>query len=279
MGECICRNGFSGPKCEEGAAPECPKKDYASLSRCLDYTLTYGSSRVVDPKLWSAFQKWELDNWTQNKASPDLGDRVAQHMKWYQNYSALKELVQQGKHRWGRVLEMGSGPHTQTLFMLARTNVSESVESLTLVDPLIDQYLVSVSGVPYREKRTFGPYNRPIHLVKSGAEESQFILRDKGFDTVVMINVIEHCLNGWEALQVLYNKLRPGGILVLHEYYYDFKGFHVDHGHPVTFRKAAYDKFLKHFEVVYRKDFYRVEDYRHTAGLYYIGRKPLDAAA
>ena len=42
-----------------------------------------------------------------------------------------------------------------------------------------------------------------------------------GYDTVIAFNVITHVQNGYEWLEGLYHTIKPGGLLLFSDYYFD----------------------------------------------------------
>ena len=49
-------------------------------------------------------------------------------------------------------------------------------------------------------------------IINAGAERLDVF--DQAFDTLMMINVIEHVENGIRILRNIYNALKPGGLLI-----------------------------------------------------------------
>lgn len=249
MGKCVCRPGYSGAACDYRAAPECDSPI------CVHFSPEFGTTRAMD---WDGSQRWELDIW-QKSVAP--GDRWQQHKAWLNHYAPLFKVP------LGDVLEIGSGPYTQTMYMIDAVG-RDTLRSLTLVDPLIEEYLLTVNHVRYRN---FTEY--PVHLVRAGAEDADHVLRDEAFDVVVMINVVEHCRNAWRVLQTLWNKLKPGGVLVFSEYVYDHRGFFVEAGHEIKLRKGTIRMLLQHFDPMFVRWFDHEGDYPDRAGIYFVGRK------
>lgn len=270
VGQCICKKGFSGATCAIGKAPDCVAHPIVSreYALCAYFDEAYGLIHAT-AATWTETQKRELNHWL---SQPHLtGDRIEQHVGWFQNYAALKDLITSGKHKLGRMMETGCGPWTQSLSTLKAIKMERQYTSLTLVGPLMDRYIAKVKWVPYRDEKTDN-----VFVVKSGAEDALWLLRDETYDTVVMLNVIEHGVNSVQFLRALYQKLKPRGVLVLHEYYYDQYGFKWENGHPLKSFKKLYDQFLANFQVVFRRDFDNEGDYAALkySGFYFIGIKP-----
>jgi SAM-dependent methyltransferase len=276
VGQCICYHGFHGDQCQNGEAQKCEATDLQGKSQCA-YSTKYGSWRIPDLHAWHAAQTYEVDTW-KNAGSPSTFDRLDQHLAWFNEFKELKDYIIHHNFSFGYMLELGSGPWTQSLhYIKAIGEKTHTINSISLLDPLIDLYLQYVQNVQYRdERRSFGPNQVPIILHKSGIEQANEYLKNDAFDTIVMVNVVEHCLNAFVVFQTIYNKLKPGGLLIFHEYNYDDHpgGFFWEQGHPIKLHAPAYDVFLQHFTVIYRRDFNHEEPgYNHAKGVYFIGRK------
>ena len=291
VGECVCLPGFSGARCDVRVPLPCAANisvdtsPLTQVTRCFLESPDYGLTRALNAKAWSAALAEELEHWARNGA-PSLGDNVELHARGFQQYRALKDLVEGGDTApLGHVLELGAGPYTHTLPMLARANVSlASLRSVTFVDPLADQYLVHVARVAYREQRVVPPLGQPIHILKASAEEAQQLLHDRAFDTVVLVNAVELSHNAWQVMQTAYSKLRPGGILVFHEAAHDDEAnagpLQVDARHTIKLRRAAIDRFLGKFRTAFRVDVDRAGGWLWGSfGVYFVGTKPDDEPA
>jgi SAM-dependent methyltransferase len=277
VGQCICYHGFHGDRCQHGEAQKCEAIDLPGKARCA-WSTRYGSSRVPDLQAWNAAQTYELNTWKNIGSPPSTFDRLDQHLAWFNEFKELKDYIIHHNFSFGKMLELGSGPWTQSLHYIKTIGEkTHTIDSISLLDPLIDLYLQYVQNVQYRDDlRTFGPNRVPIVLHKSGIEQANEYLKDESFDTITMVNVVEHCLNAFVVFQTIYNKLKRGGLLIFHEYNYDDKpgGFFWEEGHPIKLHAPAYDVFLQHFIVIYRKDFNHEEPgYNHAKGVYFIGLK------
>lgn len=110
----------------------------------------------------------------------------------------------------GKVLEIGCGPWTQLGFMLDQRS-DWIVDSITLWEPGADKYMKNVATCAYKDGKLRG---RPVEVVSKGAEH---INASAVYDTVVMINVLEHVQNMYQLLNKLHQALKPGGVLIFND--------------------------------------------------------------
>jgi len=171
----------------------------------------------------------------------------------------------------GRVVELGCGPWTQSYFLLeARPDIT--AESITLVDPGIEGYLRS-GHATYANGTLRGI---PAVLLPIPAEQMP---TGRPFDTVVMINVVEHTFNAFATLHTAYRLLRPGGIFVFQERVIRLSAAPQIY-HPIRLLRQFFDGFLSagYMEMFrFRGLTSEVRRKRHTHGItaevYYIGHK------
>ncbi len=174
----------------------------------------------------------------------------------------------------GNYIEVGSGPFTQTQFIINR-----NFKSISLLDPGIDAYLTDVPGCSYKNGKLKG---KKVRLLNFGAEK---LLNDEYFgkyDTLLSINVIDHVWDAYQFLTNLHNALKPGGILIFHDRYSSTpKSLDAALGpgnlyHPIRVSRKIYDRFFEQFEEIYMYDgqteIQRKNCYGEV-GYYFIGRK------
>lgn len=174
----------------------------------------------------------------------------------------------------GNYIEVGSGPFTQTQFIIDR-----NFKSISLLDPGIEGYLKDVPGCSYKNGRLSG---KKVRLLKYGAEK---LIDDKLFgtyDTLLSINVIDHVWDAYQFLTNLHNALKPGGILIFHDRY-SSTPISLDTAlgpgnlfHPIRVSRKIYDRFFEQFKELYMYDG-QTEVQRKRGhgevGYYFIGRK------
>ena len=149
----------------------------------------------------------------------------------------------------GSVLEIGAGPYTKTRLIL-ETQPDRRVSHVTLLDPLIDEYLTNpniVTSYPNKYLEVNG-VAIPTTFVIAGGEDPLPIRR---YDTVILVNTLEHCSNAVVVLNNAYQTLKPGGILIFGE---SFAGERTllasDKCHPIQLMYTFLTKYLRNYQGV-----------------------------
>jgi SAM-dependent methyltransferase len=214
---------------------------------------------------WEKVSNIEYSIWKfQEKVVPD--DRNSEHAEGLGAFAALPSDL-------GNYLEIGAGPYTQTNNIL---NVRKDVhiKNIYLAEPNIFRYL-SLGNCVYKNGTIHG---QRVNLLSLPVEE---LPATEFFDTVVAINVIEHVFSAIDFLTAMYSALKPGGVLVFGERYFEdpdkdalVLGSAVLH--PIRVKRIFLQHFLRLFDVLYIGD-------HHTSfakarglgesGYYFIGRK------
>jgi SAM-dependent methyltransferase len=265
LGRCYCYPGFKGTECSLRWEKEVP---LCSISRDHCFVTSYGVA-IVSRERWLFAQKTEQQLWSGNQ---ETSDRAGEHIEGFGKYEALPNNL-------GKILEIGCGPWTQSKFMLEQRKTFE-VESITLWEPGL---LFYVSNVPTCSFKNGSLGGLSTILVNAGGE--QLTLYEE-YDTVVLINVLEHVQNIFWILENAFNSLKPGGIFVFNDRYWDNYGFYdvlvgSEHGfygldrafHPIRVKRQVYDYFLSHFETLYESHDAPAFTSRELTGTYFIGRK------
>ena len=203
LGVCICGDGSGGETCERGGQRIFNRSCHAAeelayggaqsdgLTRhahhdvCAFYEPAYGIMRV-DERRWKFAQLWEASLWSAAPASQTT-DRNAHHALQFDQYRALPDAL-------GHVLEIGSGPYTQTQSLLLRPGSSTS--SITLVDPLARVFMDRTKGCTYKEQRLHG---HPVRVLNVPAESLSLT---HAADTLVMVSVLQSVRDVPAVLQV-----------------------------------------------------------------------------
>ena len=238
---------------------------------CRFYTGLGGIVSITHSR-WRAAQSVESSVWHEFQGNED---RNEQHSSWFGHYQTVDG------RGLGRLLEIGSGPFTQTKTVLEKISSrggDSRIESITLADPLMLYYHLHVPSCSYKDGSLMG---HPTQFIAAGGEE--LYLRDV-FDTVIMINVLEHCHDALRVLQNLHESVRPGGgLLIFSERWYDFKWSKYekeqhpipfwDIMHPINIKRAVVEALLSQYEPLYRRDFFYEGSYPTDEGVYFIGVK------
>ncbi len=285
--KCFCQPGWTGLTCEkehEAAKVEpcepmvCELAGTKYLCSNLDpsdachYNPDFGVLQVTRDR-WSTAQDTELLFWKGNNSTED---RNGEHLFHFNYYKTLREV---GHIHLGNILEFAAGPYTQTKSLLLQMT-NGTFNSITLLEPQLMEYKANVSGCSYKDNKLFGIY--PVNFLVGRAEDFVF---SEVYDTVIMINAIEHCQDGVAVLNNLYKSIKPGGILIWHERAfplyqgkpYVYSPHAVDFiFHPLRLKQSFWEWFvLEHFEPLYYKVEEDVSLQPSQTMLYFIGRKPL----
>lgn len=185
-------------------------------------------------------------------------------------------------------MEVGCGPWTQLGFMLDKRS-TWVVDNITLWEPSAADYQASVPNCAYKDGKLRG---RPVRVVSKGAEEINGV---EEFDTIMLTNVLEHVQDVYAILSRIYTALRPGGILIFHDRWWDTYDYTtpvsptnanglrpLDHMlHPIRCSRRVFEHFLGRFEPWHKSiNHEAVTKYTKTfgwtfEGVYFIGMKKM----
>lgn len=199
-------------------------------------------------------------------------DRSADHLAGFDNYQQLPPYL-------GHVLEVGCGPWTQLGFLLDQRR-NWIVDNITLWEPGADAYVRDVATCAYKDGNLRG---RPVNIVSKGAEA---IVDVEKFDTIVIINVLEHVQDMYAVLGRIYAALKPGGILIFADRWWDAYDFQTKVGpggpdnshldrlyHPIRCSRKVFEHFLSKFASLHKAvDHVSMTKYKGR-GVYFIGMK------
>lgn len=120
----------------------------------------------------------------------------------------------------------------------------------------------------------------PVTLVDATA---QSLNTTNAYDTVLIVNVIEHVMDAFDFVTACYRSLRPGGLLIFAEQYFedpDEASTQVLGSgmlHPIRLKRQFVEKFLAHFDKVYQAPFEETKRAEERGlgevGFFFIGRK------
>lgn len=209
LDRCICYSGWDGlacdvqwthpvPKCVELTAYRDESNVIVSVGLDADdscfYHPEYGVLQVTRNR-WNLAQQLELNLWMTEVDLED--DRSDIHSNAFNSYQALPPSL-------GHVLEVACGPFTQLKHIMS-LDASTTVDSITLVDPMIFEYKQHIPHCSYKNSSSF--MNHIPVLINARAEDLRLGER---YDTVIMINGIEHAQDGLLILRNVYESLQPG---------------------------------------------------------------------
>lgn len=201
----------------------------------------------VDEARWKEAQKYERDTWLLYNLDA-VSDRNELHAAGFNNYAALPQAL-------GDYAELGCGPFTNSRLILP----GHAVTSVTLVDPLVDEFRRIHPHCTYRDGMLD---SHPVTTVASAIEEWK---PETKYNTVVMTNVLPHCYDAAAVFEKIRQILAPGGWLVFHECAREPAPLeHYDVGHPLIVTEPVINEFLSGFEPVWRSGPYFI-GYRKAA--------------
>eukprot|EP00005_Dracoamoeba_jomungandri_P002275 CAMPEP_0174260976 /NCGR_PEP_ID=MMETSP0439-20130205/11136_1 /TAXON_ID=0 /ORGANISM="Stereomyxa ramosa, Strain Chinc5" /LENGTH=327 /DNA_ID=CAMNT_0015345369 /DNA_START=352 /DNA_END=1337 /DNA_ORIENTATION=- len=230
------------------------------LSYCAHLCFSHPSYGVaaVPLSLWKRAQIAESNYWKNDHSGSDRG---FEHVGAFLSYKCLPLYL-------GKVVEIGSGPWGQFREIL-RANPNVEVTSYTPWDPNAHEYLNNPS-CSYRDGLHLIPLkNTPDGPnYQSGEEYFKFpvVMRGKRgedikdkyheYDTLVVINVVEHVLNAFEFYNGLFHAIKPGGILIFHDRFFpDPVSANCVLGtntlHPIRLKREVIDHFLSGFDILF----------------------------
>ena len=234
----------------DSADPDCPWLQGDGASKACQYYCYYneefGVARI-NHALWESARRAEAKQWKGwKRSSSDRADEVRLGLR---NFWTMKLPL-------GRVLEIGSGPFTQTatlIDVLRKRYEDPGVASIDLVDPNIGAYNTTTPSCTYKDGSLRG---YPVTMHATSGERMDF--PPETFDTVISINVLDHCEDAFEYMRRLHRVLKPGGQLIFHDRVYDHfwsvfdpvKDAHeLSVRRPLRIKRRLMEVFLKHYTV------------------------------
>lgn len=238
---------------------------------------------AVDRERWQRAQEWELAFWQRDQKRPPL-KRLAYRMleplllatnsskatgddwnrwwkKQFDDYRCLPDHL-------GDYIELGCGPYTNTRLILEERTAGTVVCS----DPLADEYL------KFGSRWLARAYGRGLVEVDTHPiEECPF--PERSFDTVVLINVLDHVRDARLCMEITAGLLRPGGYLIFGQDVADpdsigapeYEWF--EEGHPIRPTADDVGEWLQQFEAVLTKTVPPRDPRLQTGVLVFAGKK------
>lgn len=216
LGTCWCEPHWkSGPSGQCSIAPEnkqllCSEKPPFD-DTCMEYAQGWGRLQVSSAARYRQAQNCELGFWQRTKVP--MRNAIQAHM--FRRFETLPRHL-------GHVLELGAGPYTKLRLILEEGEQPRTVDTITLLDPLAFTYmtdpkvLVSYPGSRFCLNQTAGFAGGCIPTL-IGTFGAEIVLQAAAYDTIIMVNTIEHCQNALVIFENIRRSLKPGGHLVLAE--------------------------------------------------------------
>jgi SAM-dependent methyltransferase len=141
-----------------------------------------GDVKKVDDDRWKEAQDYERNTWCFSEARVMSTDRNEDHKKNFGGYSQLNFLIQNNPIK---TIELGCGPFTNLRLIIPE--LAKSISEITLLDPLLNDYIKHTKHCAFKNGSLMGKKTR---FVNSAIEDFEV---DQKYDLIVMINVLEHC--------------------------------------------------------------------------------------
>ena len=233
-----------------------------------------GGIHTVTVERWKLAQDAERHHWLDLRPHV-TDDRNMDHAFMFDRYEMLS-----GK-TFENAIELGCGPFTN-IAVLAQLC---KIKRLTLLDPLIEDYLTH-RNCKYRTGTLMANSGVEVPVDERVALPIEQFQPKVQYDLVAMLNVIEHCYNVPLIFQKIWDMIRPGGLVLFHDRYFDHEqvaseaGRVYDAAHPLKVDRKLIDAFIARFEEVFFR-LIATHGYAVHSGtgdqVYLVGRKPATA--
>jgi 2-polyprenyl-3-methyl-5-hydroxy-6-metoxy-1,4-benzoquinol methylase len=191
---------------------------------------------------------------TENFKQTRLHEHIEDMREGFQNFKYLEN------QQLGNVLEVGSGAYPQIYHMMNLTNVSAT--KITLLDPLAKEYVRMVPNCLYtmnKLKATKYQGEQPVKIIDETLEEfsnyNSVTSPSQMYDTIISVDVLPYAQDGLAYLTSLYRLLKPNGMLIFYERWFDnpgvsskcrLVGFTTN---LIQISRTVLDHFLSHYTV------------------------------
>ena len=193
----------------------------------------------VDFNRWTEAQLYEKKVWCNLSMISD--DRNYDHLNNFDNYSFLDNINKNDLS----IIELGCGPFTNLRLIIEK--LKGTIKEIDLLDPLINSYLEH-PNCSYKDLKL---KNHNVNLIESTIEDYTF---DKKYDIIVMINVLEHCMDIDLIFSKIKNILNDDGIFIFgdccikNEMISDLIDNLYDTGHPLRITDSKLDYYINQYD-------------------------------
>ncbi|CAC5416571.1 EXT2 [Mytilus coruscus] len=254
LNKTFCTPSWYGDNCDVFFSKSCSKLSDECFYSNVTGTLSVSCER------WHGAQNTEKITWDKRFTATDRNDA---HAKSFNYYKSLPQNL-------GNIIEIGAGPFTQAQTILQ----GKTATSITLIEPMAFHYMTNVKHCFYKNG-SFG--NLPTTILSIPAEE---LSNARKFDTLIMINVIEHVYDAISIFSAAVNLIQQNGVFIWHERIWNnYLGVaNSEHDrefqlHPIRIKQVIAKQVLYMFDENYIS--WDTEELRRLQnhGVYFIGQR------
>lgn len=230
-----------------------------SKNESLYYIKNVGIKKIPIQR-WEEAQLYEKTTWCVK--NPKLKtDRNEDHQTHFNDYKILNDILPHKKKI--NIIEIGCGPFTNLRLILQK--LKRGINSIDLVDPLIEDYIKNCVYCSYKDNKLGNPVSWNVNIIKSTAEDLNI---NKKYDLIMMLNVLEHCYDIDKIFDNILSIMDKDSIFVYHDNYFinnieEILNKIYDAGHPIKLYESYLNDWLKYFEIIYDKTF-KYDDNRNS---------------
>jgi SAM-dependent methyltransferase len=226
---------------------------------------------VVSRPRWELAQDAERHGWM-NLWATAATDRNEHHFALFDYFMCLRQ------HPFKRAIELGCGPFTNMRIIAAFLEIAR----VELLDPLMQSYL-GHEHCSYKTGRLTLANGQVQDVEKLHALPIEDFEPKPIYDVVILINVIEHCIDASKVFEQVWAMLEPGGLFIFHDKYFDHQKVssrvlaEYDTAHPLKADRRFIDDFLGRFRMVFRRTINTEGAAAMTDlgdAVYFIGQRP-----
>jgi SAM-dependent methyltransferase len=226
---------------------------------------------AVSRERWQVAQDAEAHGWM-HLWREVIEDRNTHH------FALFDYLMMVNERRFARAIELGCGPFTN--MRLAASALK--VDTIELLDPLMPRYM-DHPHCTYRSGQLRLHDGRMAPIAAAYAMPIEDLQPEGTYDLVLLINVIEHCIDVDRIFSSIWNMLAPGGVFVFHDKYFDVAEVaetilsEYDTAHPLKPDRRVIDSFLERFRLIFSRHTTTRGHPMFTAtgdAVYFVGEKP-----